>query len=91
MNTVSLTAAGRQFRLHPSVTLSVGDGYVDLLHPAFGGYRLRGLNADTLAALRALADSAGPGLRPEPPWPGCWSGCRICWSWWPAVRRASRC
>jgi SagB-type dehydrogenase family enzyme len=62
MNTMSLTVPGRQFRLHPSVTLSVGDGHVDLLHPACGGYRLRGLSADALAALRALADAGSPGL-----------------------------
>lgn len=62
MNTVSLTAAGQQFRLHPSVTLSAGDDYVDLLHPAFGGYRLRGLSAEALGALHALADGTGPGL-----------------------------
>ena len=58
MNTVSRAVAGRQSRLHPSITLSVGNGHVDLLHPAWGGYRLRGLRDDTLAALRALADGA---------------------------------
>ena len=58
MNTVSLAAAGRQFRLHPSMTLAVGDGHVDLLHPAWGGYRLRGVKADTVTALYALADGA---------------------------------
>jgi SagB-type dehydrogenase family enzyme len=58
MSTMSPSATGRQFRLHPSVTLSAGDGHVDLLHPALGGYRLRGLSAETLTGLRALADGA---------------------------------
>lgn len=62
MTTESPSKVGRQFRLHPSVTLSVGDGHVDLLHPSSGGYRLRGLDGDTLNALRAQADGAGPAL-----------------------------